>query len=40
MPAFYHRPQTVADIVEHSVDRVLALAGCPVSGARQWEGAR
>src|SRR6202451_2921172 len=26
MPAFYLQPQTVADIVEHSVDRVTALA--------------
>lgn len=40
MPAFYHQPQTVADIVEHSVDRVMALAGTPVEGARQWEGKR
>jgi 4-hydroxy-3-polyprenylbenzoate decarboxylase len=38
MPAFYLQPQTVADIVEHSVDRVMALAGTPAQGARQWEG--
>jgi len=37
-PAFYFQPQTVADIVEHSVDRVLALAGIPIAGARSWEG--
>ena len=29
VPAFYHQPQTVADIVEHSVDRVLDLIGLP-----------
>ena len=32
MPAFYHHPQTVADIVEHSVDRVLDLMGLPAAG--------
>jgi 4-hydroxy-3-polyprenylbenzoate decarboxylase len=38
MPAFYHHPKTLADIVEHSVDRVMALAGTPVSDALEWEG--
>lgn len=38
MPAFYHHPQTVADIVEHSVDRVLDLIGLPSEGARRWDG--
>ena len=33
MPAFYLNPQTVADIVEHSVERVMALAGAPAEGA-------
>ena len=40
MPAFYLQPQTVSEIVEHSVDRVMALAGAPVAGAREWEGKR
>lgn len=40
VPAFYHHPQTVADIVEHSVDRVMALAGSPAADARHWEGTR
>ena len=40
MPAFYLQPQTVADIVEHSVDRVMALAGTPAQDAREWEGKR
>ncbi len=40
MPAFYHMPQTVAEMVDHSVDRVLALAGTPAQGAREWEGKR
>ena len=29
VPGFYHRPETVADIVEYSVDRVLDLIGLP-----------
>jgi 4-hydroxy-3-polyprenylbenzoate decarboxylase len=37
-PAFYHHPQTIADLVDDSVDRVLALAGAPSVGARHWEG--
>jgi 4-hydroxy-3-polyprenylbenzoate decarboxylase len=40
VPAFYLQPQTVADIVEHSVDRAMALAGAPASNAREWEGKR
>ena len=40
MPAFYLHPQTVADIVEHSVERVMALAGAPAAGAPEWEGKR
>jgi 4-hydroxy-3-polyprenylbenzoate decarboxylase len=38
VPAFYHHPQTVADIVEHSVDRVLDLIGLPAQDARRWDG--
>jgi len=38
VPAFYHRPQTVDEIVEHSVDRVLDLIGLPSPEARRWEG--
>ncbi len=40
VPAFYHHPQTVMDIVDHSVDRVLDLIGLPDAGIRRWEGAR
>ena len=35
MPAFYLHPQTVADIVEHSVERVMALAGAAAPKARR-----
>jgi len=40
MPAFYHQPQTVAEIVEHSVDRILDLIGLPSEDARRWDGPR
>jgi 4-hydroxy-3-polyprenylbenzoate decarboxylase len=38
MPAFYHHPQSVADLVEYTVDRVLDLIGLPSADARRWEG--
>ena len=38
IPGFYHHPQTVMDIVDHSVDRVLSLIGLPDPEARQWTG--
>jgi 4-hydroxy-3-polyprenylbenzoate decarboxylase len=38
VPGFYHRPQSVMDIVDHSVDRVLDLLGLPDPEARRWEG--
>jgi 4-hydroxy-3-polyprenylbenzoate decarboxylase len=40
VPAFYHRPQTVMDIVDHSVERVLDLLCLPVPNARRWEGVK
>ncbi len=39
IPGFYHHPQTVMDIVDHSVDRALDLLGLPDPQARRWEGA-
>jgi len=38
IPGFYHRPQTVMDLVDHSIDRVLDLAGLPDPQIRRWEG--
>jgi 4-hydroxy-3-polyprenylbenzoate decarboxylase len=38
VPGFYHQPQTVMDIVDHSVDRVLDLAGVDDPAIRRWEG--
>src|SRR6056297_2201898 len=38
VPAFYNRPASVADIVGHSVGRVLDLVGVDVGVVRRWEG--
>ena len=38
VPAFYQNPQTIMDIVDHSVDRVLDLLGRPEPGAKRWDG--
>jgi flavin prenyltransferase len=40
IPGFYHKPQTISDIVDHSVDRVLDLLGMPSSNALRWDGAK
>lgn len=40
VPAFYHRPQTIAEIVDHTLDRVLDHIGLSDPGARRWEGPR
>ena len=40
MPAFYHHPKTVEDIVDHSVDRVMDLLGVPSPNAQRWDGAQ
>ena len=38
MPAFYLRPQSVADIVDASVARVLDLLGLPHALTQRWAG--
>jgi 4-hydroxy-3-polyprenylbenzoate decarboxylase len=38
VPGFYTHPQTVMDIVDHSVDRVLDLLGLPDPHAPRWTG--
>jgi len=38
VPAFYHNPATVLDIVDHTVDRVLDLLGLPDQAVRRWQG--
>ncbi len=39
MPAFYNRPQSVDDIVNHSVGRVLDLFGLDAGLVNRWAGA-
>jgi len=38
LPSFYHRPATIADMVEHTVDRVVDLLGIENSDAARWGG--
>jgi flavin prenyltransferase len=38
VPAFYTLPQTVDDIVDHTVARLLDLFGVEVKGATRWAG--
>ncbi|HWF95714.1 MAG TPA: UbiX family flavin prenyltransferase [Xanthobacteraceae bacterium] len=38
MPAFYNRPQTVEDIVDHIVFRVLDQFGIAAPFAKRWDG--
>ncbi|MEO7401702.1 MAG: UbiX family flavin prenyltransferase [Polaromonas sp.] len=38
LPAFYLRPQSIADIVDHSVARALDLLDIPHSLAARWQG--
>lgn len=39
VPAFYHKPETILELVDHSVDRALDLLGLPSQTARRWDGA-
>ncbi len=36
IPAFYHRPASVNEIVDYTVDRTLDLLGLPADDARRW----
>ena len=38
VPAFYHKPQTVMEIVDHTVERVMDLLGVPAPDAKRWTG--
>jgi flavin prenyltransferase len=39
VPGFYNNPQTMMDLVDNSVDRVLDLLGLPDPQARRWDPA-
>jgi 4-hydroxy-3-polyprenylbenzoate decarboxylase len=38
LPAFYHRPSTIDELVNETVERVLALAGVAGAAPREWAG--
>ena len=38
VPAFYHRPATLADVVDQTVARALDLFGLEVPGVKRWDG--
>jgi polyprenyl P-hydroxybenzoate/phenylacrylic acid decarboxylase-like protein len=38
VPAFYHHPRTIEDIVDATVARALELVGVPVPGMPRWSG--
>lgn len=39
IPAFYHKPESILDLVDHSVNRVLDLLCLPDPNARRWGNA-
>ena len=40
MPAFYNRPKTVDDIINHTVGRLLDQFGIETSVVKRWQGGR
>jgi 4-hydroxy-3-polyprenylbenzoate decarboxylase len=38
LPAFYHRPQSIAELVDETVERVLQVAGIGQATPREWRG--
>jgi 4-hydroxy-3-polyprenylbenzoate decarboxylase len=38
MPAFYNQPQTIDDLINHSVGRVLDLFDLDAGILKRWEG--
>jgi len=38
LPAFYQRPQTIAEMVDDTVERVIELLGVPGASPRRWSG--
>jgi 4-hydroxy-3-polyprenylbenzoate decarboxylase len=38
LPAFYHRPQTIDELVDDTVERVLDLIGVPRADPKSWDG--
>ena len=40
LPAFYHRPTSIDELVDDTVERVLALLGSPQATPKAWNGLR
>ncbi|MCB8746250.1 UbiX family flavin prenyltransferase [Rhodoferax sp. U2-2l] len=38
LPAFYQKPQSIAEMVDHTVSRVVDLLGLPQSSSPRWAG--
>jgi len=38
LPAFYHRPQTIEQLVDDTVERVLAMIGVAGAEPKSWGG--
>jgi len=38
VPAFYNKPQSIAEIVDHTVSRVIDLLGLPQASSQRWTG--
>ena len=38
LPAFYHRPQTIDELVDDTVERVLSLIGVDQAAPKSWGG--
>jgi 4-hydroxy-3-polyprenylbenzoate decarboxylase len=38
VPAFYHKPTTISELVDHTIDRMLDLLGLPNPEAMRWTG--
>jgi len=38
VPAFYHRPETIGDLVDHTVTKVLDQFGIHLDLIRRWQG--
>ena len=38
LPAFYQKPQSIAEMVNHTVSRVVDLLGLPQTSSRRWAG--
>lgn len=40
VPAFYNNPETIDDLVDHTVGRVLDVFGLEMAGMQRWNGMR